>query len=193
MAASNDWVPIPPYAELQVRIKILQAEHMFVCKQYYWANDEFVNNIRIADEAIQQKCDPKQAKATKYKANAVLCKHMEAHELEKGRLEKLTYATREDMWDHNYMAERGHPSSLKRRRHFHAMCDPMPLAYTRKWVYEHLPSDVRAERRARALERWRKAAYLLSVLAFWKHETNKDGSKAARAALERVSKRARVD
>lgn len=192
MATYDDWVPIPPYAELAVRIKIFQAEHMFVCKQHYWANDEFVNNIRIADEAIRQQCDPKQVKAIKYKANAVLNKHMTAHEHEKEQLEKLTCATREDMWDHNYMAERGRPSSAKRRRHFHAMCDPMPRAYARKWVYEHLPSDVRAERRARALERWRKAAYLLGVLAFWKHATNKEGSKAARAALERVSKRARV-
>ena len=155
MATYDDWVPIPPYAELQVRIKLLCAEHKFVDTQFHWAN-------------------------------------MEAHELEKNRLMKLTEATREEMWDHMYMAERGHPCTAKRKRHFHAMCDFQPRAYARKWVYFHLPSDVRAERRARALERWRKAAYLLGVLTFWKHATNKEGSKAARAALERVSKRARV-
>ncbi len=192
MAAYDDWVPIPPYAELELRVKLFQAEHMFVCKQYYWANDEFVNNIRIADEAIKQRCDEKQVKAIKYKANAVLSKHMEAHELEKDRLEQLTFNTREDMWDHKFMAEQGHPSSAARKRHCHAMCDFQSPEYARKWVYEHLPSDVRAERRARALERWRKAAYLLGVLAFWKHVTNKEGSKAAIAALDRVQKRARL-
>ena len=138
MAAYDDWVPIPPYAELQVRINLLCAEHKFVDTQFHWANGEFVNNIRIADEAIKQKCDPEQVKAIKYKANAVLSKHMEAHELEKDRLIKLTEATRQDMWDHVEMVERGRPSSAKRRRHFHAMCDPMPRAYARKWVYEQL-------------------------------------------------------
>ena len=193
MATYDDWVPIPPYAELQVRIKLLCAEHKFVDTQFYWANTEFVDNIRIADEAIKQRCDPEQVKAIKYKANAVLSKHMEAHELEKKGIMKLIEATREEMWDHNLMATKGYPSTAKRRRHFHAMCDPMPIAYAQKWIYEHLPIDVRAERRARALERWRKAAYLLGVLTFWKHATNKEGSKAARAALERVSKRARMD
>ena len=193
MAAYDDWVPIPPYAELKARVAIFEAEHMEVCKWVYWAQEEISNNYRIAHHAIQQGCDKDQIAGVRIRANTALLDHAKAHEAEKERLEKLTGEARQDMWDHVEMAERGRPSSAKRRRHFHAMCDPMPIAYTRKWVYEHLPSDVRAERRARALERWRKAAYLLGVLAFWKHATNKDGSKAARAALERVAKRARVD
>ena len=187
MAAYDDWVPIPPYAELELRVKLFQAEHMFVCKQYYWASEEYTNNIRIADEAIKQRCNKDQVNAARFKANAVLSKHMEAHEREKDRLEELTFATREDMWDHKFMAEQGHPSSAARKRQFHAMCDFQSPEYARKWVYEHLPSDVRAERRARALERWRKAVYLLSVLEFWKRVTNKPGSRAARAALEATS------
>ena len=193
MAAYDDWVPIPPYEELKARVKIFEAEHTVVCKWEYWGWEAHAKNLDSANEAIRQGCDSKQVTAIRMKANTELRKHIAAHEVEKERFVKLTGEARQDMWDHNFMAMRGYPSSGKRKRHFHAMCDPMPLAYTRKWVYEHLPSDVRAERRARALERWRKAAYLLGVLAFWKHATNKEGSKAARAALERVSKRARVD
>lgn len=193
MAAYDDWVPIPPYAELKARVAIFEAEHMEVCKWGYWAQEEISNNYKTSFEAIKEGCNKDQVLAVRMQSNALLNAHVEAHEAEKERLKALTGEARQDMWDHVDMAERGRPSSAKRRRHFHAMCDPMSLVYKRKWVYEHLPSDVRAERRARALERWRKAAYLLSVLAFWKHATNKDGSKAARAALERVSKRARVD
>ena len=86
MAAYDDWVPIPPYAELELRVKLFQAEHMFVCKQYYWASEEYTNNIRIADEAIKQRCNKDQVNAARFKANAVLSKHMEAHEREKDRL-----------------------------------------------------------------------------------------------------------
>tara|TARA_B100000902_G_scaffold341789_1_gene345418 strand:+ start:272 stop:853 length:582 start_codon:yes stop_codon:yes gene_type:complete len=192
MATYDDWVPIPPYEELKARVKIFQAEHTVVCKWEYWGWEAHANNCDNAEKALRQGCNPKQVAETQLMKNAVLRKHIEAHLVEKEQLEKLTFAAREDMWDHNYMAERGHPSSAKRKRHWRAHCEFQSAAYTRKWVYEHLPSDVRVQRRARALERWRKAAYLLGILAFWKHATNKDGSKAARAALERVSKRARV-
>ena len=192
MATYDDWVPIPPYAELKARVKIFQDEHMVVCKWEHWAWEAHANNCDSAEKALRLGCNSKQVAEIQLKANAELRKHVAAHELEKERLEKLTFAAREDMWDHNFMATRGYPSSGKRKRHFHAYCDFKSSAYRRKWVYEHLPSDVRVERRARALERWRKAAYLLSVLAFWKHVTNKEGSKAAIAALGRVEKRARL-
>lgn len=183
MATNDDWVPIPPLSELKTLAEIYHKEHEHACKQYSGATVMYTKNTRIGNEAIRQGWDAKQVTALRAKANAVIAKHMEAHEAEKDRLDNLIRRTREDMRDHKHMVELGHPSSVKRARHFHAMCDPFPPEYAKKWVYEHLPSDVRAPRRARALERWRKAAYLVGVLGFWKHVTNKDKDVPAATEL----------
>ncbi len=193
MATYDDWVPIPPYEELKARLAIFQAEHMVICKQHIWAGEEMCENRQIAAQAIAQGCDREQTEALQTAARRRLLAHMKFYDDEKEQMEYCMKAVREDMWDHDYMTHQGFPCSPKRMRHFRAMCDPFPVEYAKKWVYEHLPSDVRAQRRARALERWRKGAYLLGILTFWTRATFAPGGEGSRAALERVSKRARTN
>ena len=192
MATYDEWVPIPPYAELKARLAIFEAEHMVICKQHIWASEEMCENRRTAAQAIAQGCDRKQTEALKTAATRRLLAHMKFYDDEKEQMEYCMKVVREDMWDHDYMTHQGVPCSPKRMRHFRAMCDPFPVQYAKQWAYEHLPSDVRAQRRTRALERWRKGAYLLGILTFWTRATFAPGGEGSRAALERVSKRART-
>ena len=106
-----------------------------------------------------------------------------------------------DMWDHQSLARGCLPLSSKRKEYSLAICGMSRQAFDRgrwlafdreRWVRDHLPADIRAQQRACALERWRKAAYLLGVLTFWRRVTNAAGSKASCAALARVTKRART-
>lgn len=191
MATYDDWVPIPPMAELKVRVKLLDQEHVTINKHKLWIYEAIYSNCDTADAAIAQGCDEEQVEEMKLRANKELRQHEENHDTELHHIEALTKAAREDMWDHDYMCNHGYPCSAKRKRHFRAMCDPFPRLYAKQWAYDHLPSDVRAERRARALERWRKGAYLLGILTFWTRITCEPGGRGSRAAIERASKRAR--
>jgi len=192
MATHDEWVPIPPYAELKARLASLQAEHVVICKQHIWASEELHETRQVAEQAVVQGRDREQVEALRSVARSRLFAHVKFYDDEKGQIENCMKAVREDMLDHDYMTHEGVPCSPKRMRHFRAMCDPFPVQYATQWAYEHLPSDVRAQRRARALERWRKGAYLLGILTFWTRVTFAPGGEGSRAALDRVSKRART-
>ena len=191
------WVPIPTYAELKVNLALLKSERAEITKNRDAAADAFLfTSFANREKAISEGRNADQARVLMKQTRAIARMHEEDHEEELKIVEKLTAQTHTDMWDHKSMAEQGRPSSGKRLRHFLSACGSFPSWYAARWAYEHLPVDVLAERRARALERWRKGAYLLGLLTFWKRVTSAPNSKAARAALDRVAahqaKRARV-
>lgn len=166
------WDPIDPYAELTVRLQVLRPE-------------------RKAISDLMDKLD-------QYRHNTSNCfldqaKLWRRLNFERNIMDEVIGKTIQAMWDHRSVATL-ECRYLSRKRFAHMM-RAIPHANDkerRRWLYARLPPDALAQRREQARERWRKAAYLLGILCFWRHVASAPGSKAARAALARLGKCSRA-
>ena len=165
------WDPIDPYAELSVRLQVLRPERASICN-------------------LRDKLDQHRAfRADCFLDQARLWRRLNE---EMNDLDAILRKTCNEMWDHRCLSNlncRG----LSRQRFSHVL-QAIPHAdekERRRWLYARMPPDALAKRLEKARERWRKAAYLLGILCFWRHVANAPGSKASRAALARLAKRAR--
>lgn len=186
-------MPIPPYTELKVNLVLLKAERDTVAALRDQSKDD--------SDYHRDKMTGADLVLTRHANKRAADYHMKQQQDELEDLETLIHSTHDDMWDHQSLARGCLPLSSKRKEYSLAICGMSRQAFDRgrwlafdreRWVRDHLPADIRAQQRACALERWRKAAYLLGVLTFWRRVTNAAGSKASCAALARVTKRART-
>jgi hypothetical protein len=165
------WDPIDSYAELTVRLQVLRPERISMCN-------------------LREKLDPNRYNTSNcFLDQARLWRRLndDIH-----GMDAVIHRTNQDLWDHRSVAKLEPPKSRKRFSH---MMQAIPWAdekERRRWLYARLPPDALAQRREQARERWRKAAYLLGILCFWRHVASVPGSKAARAALARLGKRGRA-
>ena len=180
------WQPIPSYAELLVRrgvleseqdaVRLLQYEYQVQISRFNWTQEhtDAARWTRRAEEAQLR---------------------------ERMALDDVIHAIHCDMWDHTDMRNGRMPGSRKRRNFCLRVCDTFTVDANvgewnrrrRAWIRAHQPPDVVEELRAKARERWRKAAYLLGILSFWKRVGCAPGSLGARAAIARLEKRARSE
>lgn len=178
------WQPIAPYAELEVRERILKAEFFQVkmLHQGHLFSTQTCNRARThTDEARRTK------------------RTEQAHRREKQALDDAIYSNVFDKIDHSSMRAGRMPASEKRRPFSLRICktltaysDPVERNRRRRaWIRAHQPPDVRVELRAKAREQWRKAAYLVGIVSFWVRVACAPGSRGACAAVARVEKRAR--
>lgn len=180
------WQPIPSYAELLVRrrvleseqdaVKLLQHEYLVEISKFNWTQEhtDAARWTRRAEEAQLR---------------------------EKLALDNVIHSIHNDMWDHADMRKGRMPASRKRRPFCLRVCetftvDSNAVGWNRRkraWIRAHQPPDLVEELRAQARERWRKAAYLLGILSFWARVGCAPGSRGARAAIARLEKRARSE
>ena len=165
------WDPIDPYAELRVRLQVLRPEHKAVL-------------------ALRDRFDEHRHSTSKFAMDqATVWRRLNE---EMNFLDKILQCTCEDMWDHRSLSKlECRHLSRKRKAHMRQAIPHADEKERRSWLYARMPPDALAERREKARERWRKAAYLLGILCFWRHVASAPGSKASRAALARLAKRAR--
>ena len=170
------WDPIEPYAELTVRLQVLRSER------------KAISNLMAAEEAMLER--RAYATSNRFLDQAKLWRRLNE---ERNLLDEVSDKINQDLWDHHSVAKLEF-IHLSRKRFAHMM-QAIPHANgkeRRRWLYARLPPDALAQRREQARERWRKAAYLLGILCFWRPVASGPGSKAARAARARLGKRSRA-
>lgn len=161
------WIPIPSYAELEVRRRLLEPELEAAKTECFdsWDSQLDPYTQRVVEE-----------EALRLALGNVFDDRMDHQSMAQGRI-----PISEKRW--HFLMHLGNHVQPR-------YPDQAPLDRPR-WIRAHLPPDLVEKVRAEARERWRKTAYLAGIVSFWSRVACAPGSRGARAALARLEKRAR--